>query len=109
MGDEIKLVLRKPVQAHNETVSELTFGEITGGHLIACGNPVMYGKEGRRVDTAAMGRLIGALAGIPDSSVARMSAYDFDQAGDLVLYFLGTSTYPASSSASSPSAASTAA
>jgi hypothetical protein len=101
MSDPVTLTLRKPIQAHGETVLVLTFREPTGKDLAACGMP-----GGDSMASPEFGgyvrMMISRLAEIPPSSVDTMSAVDWRDAMIKVMLFLGdpTTSEPQSTSIS---------
>jgi hypothetical protein len=81
----MKLV--KPIQAHGETVHELTFRELNGSDIMAAGFPMMQVSIDTRVDPKAISALISRAANIPTSSVANMCALDWTRAMGQVMNF----------------------
>ncbi len=72
------VTLKKPIQAHGEEVTKLTFREPTGDDIMACGYPLQMSGDGTFVPLAgAIGKYISRLGGIPASSVKALSAPDF--------------------------------
>ena len=84
-----KVVLRKPVQAHGETIDTLTFREPTGEDIIACGYPLQMGDGAATPIAGVIAKYIGRLGGIPASSVGRLSASDFQACMAAILPFFG--------------------
>ena len=85
--------LLKPIQAHGETVTELTFREPTGADITRNGFPFKIGQniDGavKIFDAGVITRLISDLAGIPPSSVGQMGVLDYTRAmGEVVDFFL---------------------
>lgn len=87
------LTLTKPIKAHGEDVSVLTFREPTGKDIRECGVPYSIGQRGDEVvtypDARNTAKLIVALAGIPTSSVDQLSMADFNAAMMVVIGFFG--------------------
>lgn len=87
----VTVKLRTPIQAHGETLHELTLREPRGKDIASCGVPrsvVVRGKSTRiEVDTAVVYEYIVTLASIPPSSVDTISALDWDQLTNAVLGF----------------------
>lgn len=77
------VTLSKPITAHGETVSTLTFREPTPKDLMQLGFPSLIvpsaegGVSGIEVRAKVIGAYIARLAGIPPSSVELMSVSDF--------------------------------
>lgn len=98
MADEtdtgrLTLTLRKPIEAHGESVKALTFREPSAGDIVRVGNPVKIDPFGGETkigfDDARMGAMIARLANIPPSSVDRMHPQDFiDASWKLADFFL---------------------
>ncbi len=91
-----KITLSKPIEAHGETIAELNLREPTGGDIRDCGLPMRVTQEvgggvSSDINTASVARYISALARIPASSVANLSAADFIAAMNGVLDFFGSS------------------
>lgn len=102
MSETQTLKLTKPIQAHGQTISELTFRELTGDDLMKAGSyPVRFTTEGgntvRTFDAQAISTLISRLAQVPPSSVGQMRAADWSVAMGIVLAFLADSTPDSSS------------
>ena len=77
--------LTKPIQAHGEEVSELEMGDdATLGSLKGI-------KLENIADTAVLIRVVAALANIPPSAAATISARDFAPMMEAVTDFLGIS------------------
>lgn len=80
--------LKKPIEAHGELKSELTFSEMVAGDIMECGYPFRQdSKNGGGIDAAVVGKLIGRLAKIPDSSVKSLCVQDFNACLEVVLGF----------------------
>ncbi|MEP3246251.1 MAG: phage tail assembly protein [Sneathiella sp.] len=91
---ETSVTLRKPVKAHGETLTVITFNEPTGGDIIACGHPMNIKQEedgGQTlvISTKAIGGLISRMGNIPLSSVRSMNANDFQACTNVVMGFFG--------------------
>jgi hypothetical protein len=75
----IKLTI--PIEAHGETLTELTLKELNTAAIIRCGMPVdienVEGKQVTTVKTDVMSKYISVLAGIPISSVEKLDIKDF--------------------------------
>lgn len=77
------VTLSKPIKAHGEEVSTLTFREPTPKDLMQLGFPSLIvpsadgGVSGIEVRAKVIGAYIARLAGIPPSSVEAMSVSDF--------------------------------
>jgi hypothetical protein len=86
------LTLKKPIKAHNEEVTVLTFREPTTEDIMKCGYPTFLKSDGGKgmqigVDAAVTGALICELCGIPMSSVKSLHYTDFNKAGAIVADF----------------------
>ena len=95
-----EMPLSKPIQAHGETLSALTFREPTGADLVKCGLPFSLAVDGTAAkvdfDTRAAAQWIAALAAIPPSSVAQLSFKDMAAAMMTVAGFFGEAIPPLS-------------
>lgn len=85
----MRVDLTKPITAHGEEVSALELREPTGGDIVDCGYPFSIGNGEAQPNAAVVGRLISRLAAIPPSSVAALSARDFNACLGVVLGFFG--------------------
>ena len=86
--------LRTPIEAHGETVSELTLSEPTLGVLD--GVHVEIGTSGGvRIDLGNLHRLIAGMAGIPPSSARQIRVTDMAPLARAVMDFLPPSRPPA--------------
>lgn len=100
-----RVPLSKPIDAHGETIRELVFREPTGGDIARCGNPVLFNPttesiDDIRFDEAKMAKMIAVLAGVPDSTVAKLPAHDWMLAAWVVAgFFLMAPTTPSNSAA----------
>lgn len=81
MAEQPTLSLTAPIEAHGETISILTFRPPTGRDIRECGLPFVLGQSDAghtsKFDGATIARYISKLAGIPTSSVDKLSAPDF--------------------------------
>ena len=89
--------LLKPIQAHGETVTELTFREPTGADITRNGFPFKYSEsldgQVRLFDAAVITKFIADLAGVPPSSVAQMTVVDYTRSmGHVVGFFFRSGT-----------------
>lgn len=91
MSAPVTLSLSRPIQAHGETVTELTFREPTAKDIIAAGFPFSVKTSGetatREFNMDSVAELISDLAAIPRPSVAQLSVLDFTRAMGAVLDF----------------------
>jgi hypothetical protein len=93
MAENNTLTLTKPITAHGQEMTTLSFRELTGGDLTSCGVPFTLGaNEAVEIKADAMGRMIAALASIPPSSVAHMNGSDWMAAAGKVVGFFGAPT-----------------
>lgn len=91
-----KVILTKPIEAHGETISSLDLKELTGADITACGVPfaTIQGADGKtaiQINAKEISQMISTLAGIPTSSVGKLSAADWMKAASAVIGFFGTS------------------
>lgn len=93
-GETVKVKLRRPIPAHDTEVSELDLREPTAAEVGEIGYPyLVLMRDGQ--DTAielranvAM-RYISRLAGIPTSSVNKLSIADLSELQGVVMGFFG--------------------
>lgn len=88
MKSEVTVPLSRPIQAHGEEVTALTLREPTGKDLRIHGLPYRATQDGEIVvDAGAMARLMVELAGVPLSSIDRLSAVDFQAVTGAIMGF----------------------
>lgn len=92
MNDEpLKFPLTKPIDAHGEEVSELTFRAPTALDLIEVGCPVRIDMGGDAPtihhDERRFATMMSRLAAVPPSSIARMDHRDFIEAEHVLTPF----------------------
>lgn len=91
----LTITLAKPVAAHGEEVSELTFREPVPEDIMQIGTPTLLipSSDGESVGIEIRAKLIGQyisrLAGIPMSSVKALSVADFMQCQGAIMGFFG--------------------
>lgn len=89
--DKLTFVLRTPIQAHGEDLSELSFRPPTSQDLIDIGSPVRLDvasdPPGVIHDEKRMAQMMGRLAAVPPSSIAKMHPGDFMEAEWLLTPF----------------------
>lgn len=89
----MKVALSKPITAHGEETSELTFREPTTEDVMQIGMPQLLipsadGESvGVEVRTKVVGQYISRLAAVPLSSVKSMSIKDFNACTGVVMGF----------------------
>ena len=84
----VTIRLRTPIEAHGETVSELTLAEPTLGVLE--GVRLEVGASGGvHVDLGDLHRLVAGMAGIPPSVARRIRVTDLAPLAGAVMDFLG--------------------
>lgn len=89
----MKVALSKPITAHGEETSELTFREPTTEDVMQIGMPQLLipsadGESvGVEVRTKVVGQYISRLAAIPLSSVKSLSVKDFNACTGVVMGF----------------------
>ena len=75
------LELTRPIEAHGNTVTVLTFREPTARDLLAVGNPVIFDpiSEPPKIlhDEKRMNAMMSMLAAVPPSSIATMHPRDW--------------------------------
>ncbi|MBK3797871.1 phage tail assembly protein [Azospirillum brasilense] len=82
------VTLKKPIQAHGDEATTLTFREPNGDDVMACGYPLQMHGDGSVVPIAGVvGKYISRLANIPASSVKSLSVTDFQSCMAVVLPF----------------------
>lgn len=86
-----KITLTKPIKAHNDEVTELTFRPMTGEDLIEIGAAPFQvdQKERTHMDFGILALYIARLANIPPSSVKMMAPADLLQSFGVVSGFFG--------------------
>jgi hypothetical protein len=88
------MVLRKPVTANGEEVSQLTFREPTAGDIEQVGNPVLLdflsGDNPKATfDAKAMTQMMSRLAMVPPSTIRAMHPRDWNTAAwNLASFFM---------------------
>ena len=85
----VKVTLSKPVSAHGDEVTVLTFREPTCEDIVACGYPLVIGEDGALPQAGAIVKYIARLGGIPPSSAKALSALDFTACMKVILPFFG--------------------
>lgn len=82
--DSLKFLLTKPIQAHGEDVTELTFRPPTSLDLIEVGSPIRIdmASESPTIhhDERRFAAMMARLAAVPPSSIAKMDHKDFIEA-----------------------------
>lgn len=103
--------LSKPIEAHGQTITEITLREPTTEDVMAEGFPTLMvpSADGKtvcvEVRANVVGRYIARLGAIPPSSVKKLSIADFQRCLNEVMSFFGEADGEASSN--SPSESST--
>jgi hypothetical protein len=93
VNGEIKVTLRKAIQANGEDVTELTFREPTAGDIERSGNPVimdMVGLDRPQIvfDEKKMSAMMSNLAAVPPSAIRTLHPKDWNTiAWSLVNFF----------------------
>lgn len=84
----VTMRLRTPIEAHGQTVSEITLAEPTLGVLD--GVRIEVGASGRvQIDLGDLHRLVAGMAGIPPSSARQIRMTDLAPLARAVMDFLG--------------------
>ena len=89
MSEPVVIQLRKPVMAHKEEISELTFREPSGDDYVECGYPIVFGEVGAAVQPGAVKKLGAKLANVPPSTIGSLCSTDFNAVVQVMLGFLG--------------------
>lgn len=88
------VTLSKPIRAHGKDMDVLTLREPTVKDVMEIGQPFLIivgdGDTGVRIQQKVVGLYIVRLAGIPLSSVEKLTLADFGVAQAVVLGFFGT-------------------
>lgn len=93
LDNGITVLLTRPIQAHGEEVTALTFREPTPKDLMESGSPVLLipsaeGDMGIEVRPKVIALYIARLGGIPPSSVHTLCVADFMACQGALLPFL---------------------
>ena len=86
---ENTVTLKKPIQAHGELVTKLSFREPTCDDIVACGYPLQMGGDTATPLPGPIAKYIARLGGVPPSSVKSMSVQDFSSCMQVILPFFG--------------------
>ena len=77
-----KLVLRKSIVAHGDSVTEITFREPTAGDIERVGNPITVGiyenQPKMHFEAQTMTLMMAHLAGVPPSTIRQMHPKDWE-------------------------------
>jgi hypothetical protein len=88
---EVKIRLRKPVQAHGEIVKELTFRAPTGNDIMALGDQYPLLMDFQTGDTrwnpGPMGMAMALLAQVPPSTIKLMHGKDWSTCALAIMPF----------------------
>lgn len=87
----VTVKLTAPIEAHGDTLSELTLRRPNGKDIRLTGMPFRMSSSDESIitDAAVVHRYIANLAGIPPSAVDKLSPVDFFAAMGAVLGFFG--------------------
>ena len=106
MSEAVIVTLSSPIEAHRETLTELTIRPPTGKDIRLDGYPLTFnGSGGSSMDAAITAKLIARLAGIPPLSVDALTAGDFQSCMTAIMGFFAVTAPPASSNDTSKSPA----
>lgn len=98
----LTLTLSKPVQAHGEDVTTLTFREPTGADIAKAGMPVSFGLSDGEAQVTfnpkEMNAMLACLAGVPPSTIGQLAAGDWTAAAYMVTPFFVPAGQTSSSS-----------
>jgi len=89
--DAVKVPLTKPIQAHGETLKELTLNEPTLEVLEDVEIAIGGGADGRgevKLKLGTITKVVAGMAGIPPSSAKQISAADLPALGKAVMGFM---------------------
>lgn len=88
MSNPQTVTLKKPIKAHGEDVSVLTFRELTAADYARHGFPLtLVGDGSKQINVPAVVGLISSSAGVPPSSVEQMTGADFTECLGVVMSF----------------------
>jgi hypothetical protein len=90
----MKVQFKKPILAHGEEVSEIELREPTGKDVMELGFPYLViisdgDDQAIEVRAKVVGKYVSRLAGIPPSSLEKVSPEDFSMLMGVVLGFFG--------------------
>ena len=88
-ADSITVTLKKPIQAHGETLKKLTLSDPDLGALD--GIYIDVGEQGARIHLGQLPLLLAAMANIPPSAAKTIKLTDLAVIGPEVFAFLGLS------------------
>jgi hypothetical protein len=102
------ITLNEPIQAHGKDITELDLRKPNGGDIRACGYPfsITPNEDGTvtiHPQAAPIHAMLARLANVPPSTIAQLTAPDWNAASMELLSFFGTSIQARSSSAASTS------
>ena len=86
----IVVKLQSAVQAHGDTIKELTFRRPTGGDLMTLSDwPIMIDYNTGRIspNPPLMGQMMSVLAGVPPSTIKQISAQDWSTCAHRLMGF----------------------
>ena len=93
MDNSLTIKLRRPVEAHGETLHEIVLREINTEDVIQIGVPVTVGKDGSgTMNTQLVMKYASRLGNIPPSTVRNLDARDFMDIINAVMGFFGEGT-----------------
>lgn len=88
--EPIIITLSRPVDAHGESINQLSLREPNAGDIKVCGYPLQIG-EGAAIPVAgAICKYIARLANVPPSTVDRLTPADFNACLTAIVDFFGT-------------------
>ncbi|MDO8294385.1 MAG: phage tail assembly protein [Gallionella sp.] len=90
----MKITLSKPISVHGEEVTELELREPTGEDVMALGYPYLIiigdgDDQAMELRPKVIARYVSRLAGIPPSSLNKVSPADFSGMTGAVMGFFG--------------------
>lgn len=90
----MKIALSKPIAVHGEEVTELELREPTGEDVMALGYPYLIiigdgDEQAMELRPKVIARYVSRLAGIPPSSLNKVSPADFSGMTGAVMGFFG--------------------
>ncbi len=87
--DSVTVSLTKPIQAHGDEVTSLTFREPTGEDITVCGYPFRIGDGEATPIAGVITKLIVRLGGIPPNAAKQLNAVDYQSCLAAVSGFFG--------------------
>jgi hypothetical protein len=94
----VKIELTKPIESEGQEIHCLEFREPTCDDIIVCGYPFILsvgsatdadsvGEQNLKFDTSAIAKIASRLAGVPKSTIKKLSITDFQKVVDTISGF----------------------